>query len=76
MKNSAQRIRTSHVGRLPVPSGFEETALRLARGGVGGDEAAKRRVEIGFDCVGDGEYWPVLNVKWFDQRMTGLGTRR
>jgi len=32
MKNSAQKIRTSHVGRLPVPSGFEETALRLARG--------------------------------------------
>jgi hypothetical protein len=35
MKNSAQKIRTSHVGRLPVPSGFEETALRLARGEVG-----------------------------------------
>jgi hypothetical protein len=32
MKNSAQRIRTSHVGRLPAPSGFAETALRLARG--------------------------------------------
>ena len=39
-------------------------------------DVAKRQVEIGFDCVGDGEYWPVLNVKWFDQRMTGLGTRR
>ena len=38
-------------------------------------DVAKRRVEIGFDCVGDGEYWSVLNVKWFDQRMTGLGTR-
>ena len=25
MKNSAQRIRTNHVGRLPVTSGFEET---------------------------------------------------
>jgi hypothetical protein len=76
MKNSAQRIRTSHVGRLPVPPGFEETALRLARGGVGGDEVAKRQVEIGFDCIGDGEYWSVLNVKLFDQRMIGLGTRR
>jgi hypothetical protein len=32
MKNSAQKIRTSHVGRLPLPSGFAETALRLARG--------------------------------------------
>src|SRR6516165_4958357 len=71
MKNSAQRIRTSHVGRLPVPSGFEETALRLARGEVGGEEVAaqvvpvvadvvKRQVEIGLDCVGDGEYWSAL----------------
>ena len=66
MRNSAQRIRTSHVGRLPVPSGFEETALRLARGEVGGEEVAaqvvpvvadvvKRQVEIGLDCIGDGK---------------------
>ena len=86
MKNSAQRIRTSHVGRLPVPSGFEETALRLARGEVGGEEVAaevvppvadvvKRQVEIGLDCIGDGEYWSALDIRWFDQQMTGLGTR-
>ena len=61
MKNSAQKIRTSHVGRLPVPSGFEETALRLTRGEVGGEEVAaqvvpvvadvvKRQVAIGLDC--------------------------
>ena len=86
MKNSAQKIRTSHVGRLPVPSGFEETALRLARGEVGGEEVAaqvvpvvadvvKRQVEIGLDCVGDGEYWSALDIKWFDQQMTGLSTR-
>ena len=86
MKNSAQRIRTSHVGRLPVPSGFEETALRLARGEVGGEEMAaqvvpvvadvvKRQVAIGLDCIGDGEYWSALDIRWFDQHMTGLGTR-
>ena len=86
MKNSAQRIRTSHVGRLPVPSGFEETALRLARGEVGGEEVAvqvvpvvadvvKRQVEIGLDCIGDGEYWSALDIRWFDQQMTELGTR-
>ena len=74
MKNSAQRIRTSHVGRLPVPSGFEETALRLARGEVSGEEVAtqvvpvvadvvKRQVEIGLDCIGDGEYWSALGVR-------------
>ena len=86
MKNSAQKIRTSHVGRLPVPQGFEQTALRLARGEVGGEEVAaqvvpvvadvvKRQVEIGLDCIGDGEYWSALDIKWFDQQMTGLSTR-
>src|SRR6516162_2738748 len=79
MKNSAQKIRTSHVGRLPVPLGFEETALRLARDEVGGEEVAadvvKRQVGIGLDCIGDGEYWSALDIKWFDQQMAGLGTR-
>ena len=66
MKNSAQRIRTSHVGRLPAPPGFEETALRLARGEeVAAQvvpvvaEVVKRQVEIGLDCIGDGEYWVI-----------------
>jgi 5-methyltetrahydropteroyltriglutamate--homocysteine methyltransferase len=86
MKNSAHKIRTSHVGRLPVPPGFEETALRLARGEVSLEEVAsqvvpvvadvvKRQVEIGLDCIGDGEYWSALHIKWLDQQMTGLGTR-
>jgi methionine synthase II (cobalamin-independent) len=42
MKNSAQRIRTSHVGRLPAPPGFEETAIRLVRGEVSDEEVAAR----------------------------------
>ena len=51
MKNSAQKIRTSHVGRLPVPSGFEETAVRLARGEVGGEEVAAQVVPVVADVV-------------------------
>ena len=35
----------------------------------------KRQVEIGLDCIGDGEYWSALDIRWFDQQMTGLGTR-
>ena len=31
MKHSVQKIRTSHVGRLPAPAGFVDTAARLAR---------------------------------------------
>ena len=86
MKNSAQKIRTSHVGRLPVPPGFEEAAFRLPRGEVNDEEMAarvvpvvaevvKRQVEIGLDCFGDGEYWSALDIKWFDQQMSGLSTR-
>jgi 5-methyltetrahydropteroyltriglutamate--homocysteine methyltransferase len=74
------------VGRLPAPPGFEETALRLAHGEVSGEEVAarvvpevagvvKRQVEIGLDCIGDGEYWSALDLKWFDQLMSGLSTR-
>ena len=66
--------------------GFEEKGLRLARGEVGGEEVAaqvvpvvadvvKRQIEIGLDCIGDGEYWSALHIKWLDQQMTGLGTR-
>ena len=38
-------------------------------------DAVKRQVEIGLDCIGDGEYWSALDIRWFDQQMTGLGTR-
>jgi hypothetical protein len=86
MKHSVQKIRTSHVGRLPAPAGFVDTAARLARGEVGDDEVAarvvpvvaevvKRQVEIGLDCIGDGEYWSAIDIKSFDLQMTGLGTR-
>ena len=58
----------------------------MPRGEVGGEEVAaqvvpvvadvvKRQVEIGLDCIGDGEYWSALDIKWFDQQMTGLSTR-
>jgi 5-methyltetrahydropteroyltriglutamate--homocysteine methyltransferase len=86
MKPSVHKTRTSHVGRLPAPPGFEETAARLARGEVNEDEVAarvvpvvaailKRQVEIGLDCIGDGEYWSAIGIKSFDQQMTGLATR-
>ncbi|HLI22212.1 MAG TPA: hypothetical protein VKV32_13890, partial [Stellaceae bacterium] len=30
---------------------------------------------IGIDCVGDGEFWSGLGLKWFDRQMSGLATR-
>jgi len=38
-------------------------------------DVVKRQVAIGLDCIGDGEYWSALDIKWFDQQMTGLSTR-
>jgi 5-methyltetrahydropteroyltriglutamate--homocysteine methyltransferase len=86
MKNSVTKIRTSHCGRLAAPAGFEDTAFRLARGEVGDEEVrtrvvptvadiVKKQVEIGIDCVSDGEYWSAAAIKSFDRHMTGLSTR-
>jgi 5-methyltetrahydropteroyltriglutamate--homocysteine methyltransferase len=86
MKNSSEKIRASHVGRLPSPPGFEDVAFRLAAGQVGDDEVeakvvpvvtqvVKRQAEIGIDCLGDGEFWSGLGLKWYEQQMTGLSTR-
>lgn len=86
MKHSTDKIRTTHCGRLPTPPGFEEMAFRLARGEASDEEvrakvvpvvtdAVKHQVDIGIDCVGDGEYWSGLGLKWYEQQMTGLSTR-
>jgi len=86
MKNSAQKIRTSHCGRLPNPPGFEDMAFKLASGQATDDDvkarvvpvvadAIKHQVEIGIDCIGDGEYWSGLGFKWYEQQMSGLSMR-
>ena len=87
MKNSAQKIRTSHVGRLPTPAGFEDMPQRLASGQpisaadmTGRVEPAiagiiKRQVELGIDCVGDGEFWAGLGFPYYSQQMSGLSQR-
>ena len=83
IKVGGSPARAAGLNDHPVPPGFEETALRLARGEVGGEEVraqvvpvvadvVKRQVGIGLDCIGDGEYWSALDIKWFDQQMTGL----
>jgi 5-methyltetrahydropteroyltriglutamate--homocysteine methyltransferase len=86
MKHSTNKIRTTHCGRLPTPPGFEEMAVRLARGEASDEEvrakvvpvvtdAVKHQADIGIDCVGDGEYWSGLGLKWYEQQMSGLATR-
>jgi 5-methyltetrahydropteroyltriglutamate--homocysteine methyltransferase len=87
MRNNTQKIRTSHVGRLPAPAGFEDMPFRLASGQpVAQDEIkakvepaiagiVKRQVEIGIDCIGDGEFWSGLGFSYYSQHMSGLSVR-
>ena len=69
MQRSVTRIRTSHVGRLPPPKGWEEMPGRLASAEITDSafiasqvtpaiaETVRRQVEAGIDCIGDGEFW-------------------
>jgi methionine synthase II (cobalamin-independent) len=68
MKKSLTRIRTSHVGRLPPPKGWEDMPARLANAELtdpaaiaaqvtpGIAETVRKQVEAGIDCIGDGEF--------------------
>ncbi len=69
MQRSSNRIRTSHVGRLPTPKGWEDVPARLAGGDITSAEELSATVvpaiaeivetqaRIGIDCVNDGEFW-------------------
>ena len=87
MLKSATRIRTSHVGRLPTPKGFEDMPLKLANAEVT-DQAAidrevvpaiaevvKRQVETGIDCVNDGEFWTTRSRAHYAAHFTGIEAR-
>src|ERR1700730_6243656 len=87
MKKSAKRIRTSHVGRLPPPKGWEDMPARLANAQVTDRveiasqvvpaiaETVKKQVEIGIDCVNDGEFWPARGLAHYAAHFTGLEVR-
>jgi 5-methyltetrahydropteroyltriglutamate--homocysteine methyltransferase len=87
MKTSAHGIRTSHAGRLPVPPGFEDMPARLAGGQIGdGAEFAekvapaitavvRKQVEIGIDCIGDGEFWTGRNFAYYANHLEGVTVR-
>jgi 5-methyltetrahydropteroyltriglutamate--homocysteine methyltransferase len=87
MQMSATRIRTSHVGRLPPPRGWEDMPARLANAEViDGVEIAshvvpaiaetvKKQVEIGIDCINDGEFWTARSLAHYAAHFTGLEMR-
>src|SRR5215475_10339565 len=87
MKRNTTRIRTSHVGRLPPPKGWEDMPARLANAEVTGrDEIAKsvvpaiaeivkKQADIGIDCVNDGEFWTTRSLAHYAAHFTGLEAR-
>src|SRR6516225_906025 len=87
MQKSTTRIRTSHVGRLPPPKGWEDMPARLANGEVidSGEiashvvpaiaETVKKQVEIGIDCINDGEFWTARSLAHYAAHFTGLEAR-
>jgi 5-methyltetrahydropteroyltriglutamate--homocysteine methyltransferase len=87
VKRSAHEIRTSHCGKLPAPEGAEDLPPRLAGGApIGAPEMSarvepmmagviRRQVELGIDCIGDGEYWSGLGFSYYSRLMSGLSLR-
>jgi 5-methyltetrahydropteroyltriglutamate--homocysteine methyltransferase len=87
MQHSTTRIRTSHVGRLPAPKGWEDMPARLANAEITNHadiaakvvpsiaETVKKQVEIGIDCIGDGEFWTGRNLAHYSAHFTGIEVR-
>ena len=83
MKRSTDRIRTTHAGRLPVPAGCEDMPSRLFRGeavdpaviAAGLNDVVRRQLDIGIDCIGDGEFWKARHFTYYSRHFTGIETR-
>src|SRR6266481_1030395 len=87
MKKSLTHIRTSHVGRLPPPKGWEDMPARLANAEVTNPaaiaaqvtpaiaETVRRQVEAGIDCIGDGAFWTARSLAHYTAHLTGTEPR-
>jgi len=87
MRASTDRIRTSQVGRLPAPPGYEDvpgllatpekvTAAEIASRVVPAiAQTVRRQVESGIDCVGDGEFWTTRGFAYYAAHLAGVTTR-
>jgi 5-methyltetrahydropteroyltriglutamate--homocysteine methyltransferase len=87
MQRSMTRIRTSHVGRLPSPKGWEDMPGRLASAEITDPELiaaqvtpaiaeiVRRQVEVGIDCIGDGEFWTARSLAHYTAHFTGIEAR-
>ena len=83
MKRSSDRIRTTHAGRLPVSPGLENLPVRLYLGEVvdpaviaeGIAHGIRKQVDLGIDCIGDGEFWKARDFIYYSRHLTGIERR-
>ena len=83
MKRSADRIRTTHAGRLPNSAGCDDLPIRLFRGEkidpaviqAGLEHVVRRQLDIGVDIIGDGEFWKSRSFSYYSRHLTGIETR-
>ena len=87
MQRSTSRIRTSHVGRLPPPKGWDDMPGRLAGAEITDPaviasqvtpaivETIQRQVGAGIDCIGDGEFWTARSLAHYTAHFTGVEAR-
>ncbi len=87
MQRSMTRIRTSHVGRLPSPEGWEDMPGRLASAEIAAPaviaaqvtpaiaEIVRSQVEVGIDSIGDGEFWTARSLAHYTAHFAGIEAR-
>ena len=83
MKRSSDRIRTTHAGRLPVSPGLENLPVRLYLGEVvdpaviaeGIAHGIRKQLDLGIDCIGDGEFWKARDFIYYSRHLTGIERR-
>jgi 5-methyltetrahydropteroyltriglutamate--homocysteine methyltransferase len=87
MQRNITRIRTSHVGRLPPPKGWEDMPARLASAEITDPaiiatqvmpaivETVRRQAAAGIDCIGDGEFWTARSLAHYAAHFTGIEAR-
>jgi 5-methyltetrahydropteroyltriglutamate--homocysteine methyltransferase len=88
MQYNTDRIRTSHVGRLPAPRNFADLPARLARAEVTDPneleaqivpvvaDIVRQQVKAGIDIFNDGEFWTMHGMSGhYAAHFSGLATR-
>jgi 5-methyltetrahydropteroyltriglutamate--homocysteine methyltransferase len=83
VKRSSDNIRTTHAGQLPVPPSCADLPFRLYRGEAvdppvieaGIADVVRKQLDIGIDCIGDGEFWKSRGIAYYSSHFSGIETR-